>query len=136
MSSFESHDLLRSNQQVEESEPTSTKNSSRKNKSKTKKNKNSSKKTKTKKKTEEIEPALQDLTSGNTRRSVLRERSTNEQVQGSDENVVLEPNNTEQESGEPNKDNSTYPLINNKGSFIWNYLEKLPLSGKHKRYVK
>lgn len=162
MSNYESHDLLRSNQQVEEGEATSTRagtnKSSRKNKSKTKKSKKGSSITTTTKKTkvtEETEPTSRDLTSersalrerttneqapGNTGRSELRERITNAQVQDSEnENVVLEPNNTEQENEElviTNKDNSIHQITNNQGSFIWNYLEKLSPSGKYKKRVK
>ena len=85
MSNYESHDLLRSNQQLEENETTSTragtKKSRQKIKSKAKRNKKSSsitKKNKKTKETEETEPTLRDLTSGNTERNVLREKPTNE----------------------------------------------------------
>ena len=95
------------------------------------------------KETEETEPTLQDLASNNTGRNVLREKTTNEQVQDSDsENVVLnntEPNNTEQENREPdtiNKDNPIHQLTNNQSSFIWKYLEKLSPSEKYKKRAK
>ena len=75
------YDLLRSNQQLEESEATSdhtgTKKNSRKNKSKTKKNKKDSSITKTTKKTKETEPTLRDLASGNAVRNVLRLKREN-----------------------------------------------------------
>src|SRR5688500_14983662 len=104
MSNYESYDLLRSNQQLEEYETTSacagTRKSSQKSKSKTKRNKKGSRTIKPTKKTkeaEETEPTLQNLTSGNSERNALRE-TTNEQVQDNgSENVVpnnMEPNNT------------------------------------------
>src|SRR6266498_1129170 len=131
------YDLLRSNQQLEESEAISdragTKKNSRKNKSKTKKNKKDSSITKTTKKTKETEPTLRDLASGNAVRNVLREKTTIEQVQDSDsENVV--PNNTGPNNTGPN--NTEQQLTNNRSSFIWNYLEKLSPSGKYKKRVK
>src|SRR5215469_10088530 len=83
MSNYESHDLLRSNQQEKENETTSvragTKKSHQKTKSKAKKNKKAfsiTKKNKKTRETEETEPILRDSTSGNTARNVSRERDS------------------------------------------------------------
>jgi hypothetical protein len=138
---YESQDLLRSNQQPEEGETTSTrtgvKKSSRKNKSKTKESEKGSRTKATKRTKETEETTVQDLTPGNNERNVLREKSTNEQqIQNEGgENVILdniESNNTnkEQENVEPDK------ATNNKSSFIWKYLEKLSPSVKYKKRVK
>jgi hypothetical protein len=111
MNNYESHDLLRSNQQEKENEATSvragTKKSHQKTKSKTKKNKKGFSITKKNKKTRETEETEPDSTSGNTARNVSREVTTNERV------LELEPDNNTEENEEPDNSNKYDQVINN-----------------------
>lgn len=96
------------------------------------------KKTKNKKAEVEIEYTPQDLqgsTSGSTliydnERNILGKKDTSEQqvpIDNNDNTEVIEQNNRQK-----NFSNDT----NNKQSFIWNYLEKLPPTEKYKKRVK
>jgi hypothetical protein len=77
-----------------------------------------------------VQDSLQISTSGNsnlvsnTERSILGEKDANEPQ------VLVD--NVEQESGLEKNSNDT----NNKQSFIWNYLEKLPPTERYKKRVK
>ena len=118
---------MHSNQQLEESESTSShigiKKNSKKN-NKTKKNKKNSKTTKTIKRTNEIEETeyiLEDLISDNIEKNVIRKKIISEQQIQADISDDMESNNIGPSNIESNninniesdKENNTFQLTNN-----------------------
>ena len=148
-----SRELSRSKRQTKENKTTSArvgiKKTNKKNKTKANNNKRSSRTTKPTRKTKEIavetERVLQDLGDSQDSDSQYSQSSTSasdnsnlENVNDTERSILRERDSNEQEVQVDNVEQSKtfFNNTNDKTSFIWNYLEKLPPSEKHKRRVR